>query len=136
VRKGPLLAVLPHGHALAKRRAVPLRALAGEPFVGPPRSAPAFRDALLTFCRLAGFTPDIVQEGNNAQCMLGLVSAGVGVALVPDTFRQFISVEVEFRPLTPRLPPIEFHVAWHRTNESPALQNFLKMLHEQMRQAK
>lgn len=128
VRKGALWVALPPGHRLARQRRVSLRALAREGFVAPPRTAPAYQDALRNFCRAAGFVPDIVQEGNNAQCMLELVSAGVGVALVPETFRQLLSIEVEFRPVSPAPPPLEFHIAWHRQNDSPALRAFLEIL--------
>ena len=133
VRKGALWVALPPGHRLARQRRVPLRALAKEAFIAPPRTAPAYRDALVQFCRSAGFTPDVVQEGNNAQCMLELVSAGVGVALVPDTFQRLLAIEVEFRPLAPNPPQLEFHIAWHRDNQSPSLQAFLKILREQLR---
>jgi DNA-binding transcriptional LysR family regulator len=132
VRKGALWVALPPGHPQAKKRRVPLRALAKEPFIAPPRSSPAFRDALLGFCRSAGFAPEIVQEGNNAQCMLQLVSAGAGVALVPETFRQLLASDVEFRPLAPNLPSLEFHVAWRRDNQSPPLRAFLEMLRKHL----
>ena len=129
VRRGTLWVALPPGHPLAKQRRVALRALAKEPFIAPPRSSPAYRDALLGLCRSADFAPEFVQEGNNAQCMLQLVSAGAGVALVPETFRQLLAIDVEFRPLMPNLPPLEFHVARRRDNQSPPLRAFLEMLH-------
>lgn len=131
VHRGDLLVALPPDHPLAKQRRVALRSLAKEPFIAPPRVSPAYREALLSFCRLAEFVPEIVQEGNSAQCMLELVSAGVGVALVPDTFQKLLAIEVEFRPLTGRLPRLEFHIAWRRNNQSPHLAAFLEMLQQQ-----
>ncbi len=128
VRKGILWVALPPGHRLARKPRVALRALASEPFVAPPRSAPAYREALVGFCRSAGFDPDLAHEGNNAQCMLELVAAGAGVALVPETFRQLLPVEVEFRPLGPHPPQLEFHIAWRRDNGSPPLLAFLEIL--------
>ncbi len=129
VRRGVLWAALPPGHPLTRRRRVPLRSLATEPFIAPPRTSPAYQDALRNFCRAAGFAPNVVQEGNNAQCMLELVSAGIGVALVPETFRHLLPIEVEFRPLIPPPPSLEFHIAWHRENLSPTLGGFLAILH-------
>jgi DNA-binding transcriptional LysR family regulator len=133
VRRGALWAALPPGHPLTRQRRVSLRALAREPFIGPPRTSPAYREALLNFCRSAGFVPEIIQEGNNAQCILELVSAGVGVALVPETFKQLLSIEVEFRPLATDLPPLEFYIAWRRDNQSPLLRAFLETLREQLK---
>ena len=100
----PMGGVAARPPARKAERCVASRSLAKEPFVAPPRTAPAYRDALLNFCRSAGFIPEVVQEGNNAQCMLELVSAGVGVALVPDTFQRLLAIEVEFRPLAPTPP--------------------------------
>ncbi len=34
-------------------------------------------------CRVAGFTPQVAQRINDVTSMISLVSAGVGVALVP-----------------------------------------------------
>ncbi len=132
-RKSAICVALPPDHPLTKQRQVRVRALAKEPFVAPSRTAPAYRDLLLNYCQSMGFTPEIAQEGNNAQCMLELVSAGVGVALVPDTFRQLLAIEVEFRPLAPKPPALEFHIAWRRDNESPLLKVFLEMLREDLR---
>jgi DNA-binding transcriptional LysR family regulator len=128
VRKCGVWVALPPGHPLARQRRVALRALAKEPFIAPPRTAPAYREAMLNICRSAGFEPEVVQEGNNGHCMLELVSAGIGVALVPEMFQQMPSVEVEFRPLTPKLPQLEFHVAWRRDNQSAPLREFLEIL--------
>jgi DNA-binding transcriptional LysR family regulator len=133
VRKGALWVALPPGHHLTRQRRVALRALAKEPFIAPPRTSPAYREATLNFCRSAGFDPEVVQEGNNAQCMLELVSAGIGVALVPEMFQQMLPVEVEFRPLVPKLPPLQFHVAWRRDNQSSPLRAFLEMLRDHLR---
>jgi DNA-binding transcriptional LysR family regulator len=132
VHQGDLCVALPPDHPLAKQRSIALRALAKESFIGPPRASPAYREELLSFCRSAGFAPEIVQEGNSAQCMLELVSAGVGVALVPDTFQKLLAIEVEFRPLTGCLPRLGFHIAWHRKNKSPHLRAFLAMLHDEL----
>lgn len=133
VRKGALWAALPPDHPLTRQRRLSLRSLAKEPFIGPPRTAPGYREALVNFCRDAGFVPEIVQEGNNAQCMLELVSAGVGVALVPDVLKQLLSIEVAFRPLAPQPPLLEFHIGWHRQNNSPLLLAFLEILRAELR---
>jgi DNA-binding transcriptional LysR family regulator len=52
-----------------------------------------------------GFMPEIAREEvDGTRSMLGLVSAGFGVALVPETFQRILAVEVEFRPLRPSIP--------------------------------
>jgi DNA-binding transcriptional LysR family regulator len=57
-----------------------------------------------------------------------LVSAGFGIALVPETFQQILPVEVQFRPFRPSIPTFDFHMAWRRDNQTPVLRAFLEML--------
>lgn len=44
---------------------------------------PRCRGHLLASCAASGFTPDIVLETDNAAAVVGLVAAGLGVALLP-----------------------------------------------------
>jgi hypothetical protein len=75
--------------------------------------------------------PEIArEEADGALSLLGLVSAGFGVALVPETFQQILPVAVEFRPLRPSIPTFDFHIAWRRDNQSSVLHAFLEMLRE------
>lgn len=60
---------------------VPLADLAGEQWIVPGPSL--CRTALDEACRRAGFSPDVVSETNDYQAMIGLVAAGVGIAVVP-----------------------------------------------------
>src|SRR5579883_2650868 len=76
-----LLAVAPD-HPLAKRAEVALEELAGEPFV-LYREGYGLRDAVLSACRLAGFTPRVALDGGETETVLRLCAAGLGVTLVP-----------------------------------------------------
>jgi DNA-binding transcriptional LysR family regulator len=128
LRRVPSWVALPPGHRLLKRR-LTLRTLKNETFVSVRRTAPGYHNWFLSLCRSAGFTPEIAeQEADGALSLLGLVSAGFGVAIVPETFRQFLSVEVEFRPLPSNTPPFDIHIAWHRDNQSSVLHTFLEMM--------
>lgn len=100
------VAVLPPAHRLAKGPELPLGELAGEPFVHFPRAvAPALYDQVGDACRRAGFQPRVVQEAQEWLTILGLVEAGLGVSLVPDSFRRLRWGGVQYRPLA---PPREF----------------------------
>ncbi len=72
---------LPAGHHLADEPAIPIAALATEGWIAP-HPCPC-RDAFTTACRTAGFSPTVVSETNDYMAMLGLVGAGLGVAVVP-----------------------------------------------------
>ncbi|MBF4606709.1 LysR family transcriptional regulator [Curtobacterium sp. VKM Ac-1393] len=60
--------------------AVDLASHRGARWIG---GCPRCRGHLLASCATAGFTPDIVLETDNAAAVVGLVAAGLGVALLP-----------------------------------------------------
>ena len=133
VRRAALCVALPPDHPLTRHSRLTLRALAEEPFVSLPLAVPFYRQAQLDLCQSAGFTTRIVQEANNAQSLLQLVSAGVGVTIVPEVLRQFLRIDVAFRPLPSSLPRFEFHLAWHPHSGSATLPAFLEILHRELR---
>jgi DNA-binding transcriptional LysR family regulator len=71
------------GHPLAGAGCVALAEMAAEPFVLFP---PGFklREVTLAACRQAGFEPRVALEGASLPSTLGFVSAGLGVALLPE----------------------------------------------------
>ncbi len=130
IRQVATCIALPRDHPLAKRKQLKLQDLAREPFIFPRQSMSTFRAWLLELCRAAGFTPQIVQEGDNAMGILGLVASGGGVAFAPDTGRIFQAMGVEFRALPPATPKFDLHCVWRRDNTSPLVPAFLNILRE------
>jgi DNA-binding transcriptional LysR family regulator len=84
----PLVIAMHRDHPLAAAR-VPLPALAREPWVLFPRAiAPQLHEHVIRLCREAGFTPNVVQESREVYTTVGLVGAGVGVTIVPETVQR------------------------------------------------
>jgi DNA-binding transcriptional LysR family regulator len=80
----PMKLVLPTTHPLAKKRKVPLIALAQDPFVLLPREAsPTLHDVIVGACRDAGFAPVMGQQAPQLSSVVNLVAAEFGVSLVP-----------------------------------------------------
>jgi DNA-binding transcriptional LysR family regulator len=85
----PFAIVFSKQHRLHARQGVTVRDLEGEPFVCySERLAPAFFQHWTGLCRKAGFTPRILQEVAEMETALALVSAGVGVAILPEGIAQ------------------------------------------------
>jgi DNA-binding transcriptional LysR family regulator len=125
-----MVVALPEGHALAKVKAVPMQRLAEEPWVLiERRTAPAYDRFIRRLCADAGFTPRIEHEAARAQAMLGLVGAGLGVTLVPETLARLPSPGVVFAPLKQRLI-YEHVVLWRAGAVSPIISAFLASLAE------
>ncbi|CAN5149173.1 LysR substrate-binding domain-containing protein [soil metagenome] len=122
----PLVAALPPGHRLSERSRIPLAELAAEGFVLFPRPrVPYVYDHIVSLCRSAGFSPRLAQEALQYPTMLGLVAAGFGVALVPSSVGAFLRAKVAFVPLRERTATSELSLAYHESQESPALKTFV-----------
>lgn len=126
----PLILAAPKGlQALRGKTKASLEALTELPLIiFPRRIAPALHDAILACYHEAGLTPRIGQEAIQMQTIIGLVSAGMGIALVPQSVSNLKRPGVDYRPLTNRTSMVETGLAWRRDNASPVLQAFLELL--------
>jgi LysR family hydrogen peroxide-inducible transcriptional activator len=82
LRVEKLFAVLPKKHSLAKRRTVSLGELQDDPFV-LLRDGHCFRETAFAACKRARLNPKIVFESGQFSSILSMVSAGLGVSIVP-----------------------------------------------------
>jgi DNA-binding transcriptional LysR family regulator len=96
-----LAVALPAQHPLARRTAVKLRELAREPFVAVDETVePGWARAADLAVRAAGLHPRVVQQTDSKIALLGLVAAGMGVALVSASMAALGRRQVALRPLT------------------------------------
>jgi DNA-binding transcriptional LysR family regulator len=75
-----LVGLVPHGHRLASAESVGIGELAGEPWIA---GCPRCRGQLVQVCAEAGFTPRIDFATDDYPAVVGLVGAGLGVAVLP-----------------------------------------------------
>lgn len=119
-----LLAV-PTGNALAGAAVVALERLAGEPFIMfSQQHSPLFYSRITSMCERTNFSPRVVQHATQIHTVLGLVGAGMGIALVPETARNLHMTGVTFLPLEDAPQPVHVALAWRREHETPAIQAF------------
>lgn len=78
----PLLLAVPPHHRLAGRSRVRLAEVAGEPFV-VLHTGYGLRATTEKLCRQAGFEASVAFEGEEVETLRGLVTAGLGVSLLP-----------------------------------------------------
>ena len=125
----PLMVVLPKKHSLANRKTVQLKELAKEPFIANTRSSePIVRDAFISMCHAAGFTPKIAQEAGHVQTVLGLVAAGLGACLLPDFISNIKRPGVQYVRLAGSPPRVELAVVWHSENSSALVKSFVEVI--------
>ena len=94
----------------------------------PRTISPSLYDAILAVFRTAGITPSIGQEAIQMQTIVSLVSAGMGIALVPQSVGNLRRPGVEYRPLAQATPLVETGQVWRRDNASHVLKGFLDLL--------
>lgn len=125
----PLVAALPQGLLPPAKGALRLDRLREQPLIIFPRHiAPGLHDAILACFHEAGLTPRIAQEAIQMQTIVGLVSAGMGIALVPQSVSNLRRPGVEYRALAGKPPLVETGLAWRRDNTQPVLHAFLDLL--------
>ena len=125
-----LVLAAPSGHPAVKGvGAVDLRSLSKENFIVVPRDlAPGLHDLMISHCRTAGFAPKITQHARQMQTVIGLVSCGMGVALVPSSVRQLRRAGVRYRPLRGKAVFVEVGVLRLRAAESRLREHFVEAL--------
>ncbi|MEU9283355.1 LysR family transcriptional regulator [Streptomyces sp. NPDC048275] len=76
-----LVGLVPEGHRLARATSVAIGELAGDPWIA---GCPRCRGQLVEVCRGAGFVPRIDFATDDYPAVVGLVGAGLGVAVLPE----------------------------------------------------
>ena len=125
----PMVLAMAESHPLAQVPRLGLSALLAEPLViFPRRIVPSVYDAIFALYHAAGRSPQVAQEAIQMQTIVNLVSAGLGVAWVPQSVEQFQRPGVVYRRLAGTaktkmkaagLPECETSLVW-RADARPA----------------
>ncbi|STP80967.1 Ben and cat operon transcriptional regulator [Edwardsiella ictaluri] len=116
LQREPLVAVLHRHHPLAQRgQALRFSDLADQPFVFFSRGdGTALYDELLSLLKRAGIVPYITQEVGEAMTIVGLISAGLGVSILPASYTRIQVDGVCYRALDEPDAYTEVWLAYHR----------------------
>jgi len=118
VLREPLLAMVPRDHPLASQPRVSLRELAREPFVFfDPHVGTGLYDDILGLMRRYDLTPAITQEVGEAMTIIGLVAAGLGVSILPASFRRVQLLEMCWLPIEEQDAVSEMWLVWSKHHE-------------------
>ena len=128
----PLVLALPESLPWAAAKRLRAADVLAQPLVIFPRAiTPSLFDAVLAFYHRQGITPAIAQEAIQMQTIVNLVSAGLGLALVPKAVTQLQRAGVVYRPLPSTLaeaaPQCETSLVWPAAAE-PAVQRFVEFV--------
>ena len=137
----PLIAAVPENWIADKRLSLragklPPSAVIDAPLViFPRRSAPAFHDLVMDYYIAHGGEARIAQEAIQMQTIISLVSAEMGVALVPASLRHLARTGVRYVDLQEGAPSLETGIVWRREETAPTLARFLDVVNETLESA-
>lgn len=121
--------VVADSHPFARRKALHIADLEHENFVhGTRKDWQHFYDYLIPLCRRAGFAPRIVQEAFNTAGILGLVSCGMGVTVLPDSVCTALAPGLVAIPLADVEERVTTCAAWREGHLTPPARHFVDYL--------
>lgn len=120
VLSDPMLLAMPETHALASKENLTPEDLAGQEWIAVLHKESALKhDNFVAACARAGFTPDIRMEATEPLTALGLVAAGLGMAMIQHSLRQHAPAGVALRALPWFAYRTPLWAAWHKVNLRP-----------------
>ncbi|MBR0959133.1 LysR family transcriptional regulator [Bradyrhizobium japonicum] len=130
LQEEPLVAALPSHHRAArtKSKAASLKSFANDPFIMIGPAGTGLHDETIAACHRAAFTPRLGQPAPRITSALGLVAAGLGIALVPSTMQSARMKGVTYLPLADASAKAFLGLAWRRDDPSPVLKKFLSLV--------
>jgi len=127
--QSPLIAAIPKDHDLAKADSVRIADLHDQPIITYPRDAGiGLYWPFLQLCAKAGFQPNVVKEAQESSLIVGLVAAGVGIAVVPATTRCIGLPGVAYRRIKGKDAHSTIYLARRKNDASLHAKELLKAL--------
>ncbi|HSZ43327.1 MAG TPA: LysR substrate-binding domain-containing protein [Trebonia sp.] len=122
VEQEALIVAMPATHALARRRRVPVGALAGEALILPARhGGEGLYERISRLLAEHEVMPQVVQGDIwLMQTIVGLVAAGIGLAVVPESARVIRPGEVVYRQLAGPRETVPLVAVWRAAGERAA----------------
>jgi DNA-binding transcriptional LysR family regulator len=125
-----LLLALPEAHPAASEPTIALTDVADEPFVLPERhDVPGLHAAITALFADAGVTPRIAQRGVwLIQTVLGLVAAGIGLAVVPSSAVTLGRKGIALRRLSDGTQRLDLAAIWRPDSTSTPLKGLVRVM--------
>ncbi|NRF94358.1 LysR family transcriptional regulator [Paenibacillus frigoriresistens] len=127
----PFVAILSKSHPLALHENLRMQDLADEPFIVSSRyNGTSYHETVINLCYQAGFSPKIALEVPELLTIVAFVSEGMGIALVPSSFRHQQNNNIVYRELIDVTESLKTVFLWRKDEKSPILHEFLKVSEE------
>jgi DNA-binding transcriptional LysR family regulator len=129
VWRQPFVLAMPIDHPLAKRDQISMAALADESFIASSVELElGFGGQIQEIAAEGNFTPKVVGRAPDLLTILTLVASGLGVALVPEVFREMHVSRIAYRRLAGPQRNALLAAARRRDDAAPAIKAFLRVM--------
>jgi DNA-binding transcriptional LysR family regulator len=133
----PLLVAIASDHPLARSASLAVSDLKSEPFIMYPREAgTGIYWQVLDLCARAGFRPRIMREVLESSTIIGLIAAGVGVAIVPADISCIQFEGVAYKKVRDSQAVSSLYIGQRESDSNPHLGTLYEILMRGMRQAR
>ena len=125
-----LYVALHKDHPFADNQTVDVKDLVDQPFILFPNNVrPSFADNVIVLCSNAGFMPNVVHDVEDIFTAIALVSAGLGIAVVPESAISLSLPSVRYHLLDSIDAKVDLSCVYRPDNKSPALLAVLEAVH-------
>nr|WP_249011482.1 LysR substrate-binding domain-containing protein [Conexibacter sp. DBS9H8] len=126
----PMFVALPPEHPLTEAPRLALGDLAAEPWMLTTTATCPDSELFLSACTRAGVVPRVAFQYDDYAALLGFVTAGVGIAVVPEMVARSARADVTLRQLDPPLPARPVTAAVNAAYRSAPVTAMLEILIE------
>lgn len=129
-----VVAAVPSNHPLSSCNEITLSQLKHEDFVFYAREVSRWQfDELIRICETTGkFTPRVAYQSHTVMHQMGLISAGLGVALVTELTKSIHIEGVSYLPIVDVAVGFPLIAAWDEGSIDPMRDEFLRALKEEV----
>ncbi|WP_102693921.1 LysR family transcriptional regulator [Rummeliibacillus pycnus] len=125
----PCILALPRHHPLAKEKEVHISMLKNQPFIIVSRNIwPGLYDDIVSLFKNAGINLEIKQEATEYQTIIGLVAAGIGMAIAPAPLKNFTVKDIVYREIAGANLTVKMAIAYNKDRLSQETNNFINLI--------
>ena len=126
-----LYVALHKDHPFANNQTLEVKDLVDQPFILFPNNVrPSFADNVIMLCTNAGFAPNVVHDVEDIFTAIALITAGLGIAIVPESAISLRLSGVRYHLLDSKEAKVDLSCIYRPDNKSPALLAFLEAVHK------
>jgi DNA-binding transcriptional LysR family regulator len=132
LQRESFVVLMPKYHPLSGSAELPLKDLAGFPFVVGGQSRLSrlrvFGALLDSVCATAGFRPNVAEEANDAPMLMELVGLGRGITLYGSQITSALPPGVVAVPVADKAVGFDLSIAWSSRRETPLVLKFVELM--------